>query len=394
MGLCYTARSGGEGVRVRLAVREIPGDTLLSAAWGEQRPVVLRIGTSRLPPDLDLAERARGVGLGTASWRSALLLSGPVQTLIALVIGLRTTYPDLAAAIEAALKVRSPRQLLARGRALTLGERTLIMGIVNMSPDSFSGDGLSDPREAVEQARRFLKEGANILDVGAMSTRPRSEPIPEELEARRLRETITRLRAITDAPISADTYRPVPARAALEAGADILNDVSGLRDPAMTDLAAEYSAGVVIMHMRGTPADMQLEPRYEDVVDEVYEQLGQGVAQAEAAGIEPGSVMVDPGIGFGKTFEHNLELLRRLKEFQGLGRPLLVGTSRKSFIGRVTGSAGAERLEGTAATVALAIAHGADIVRVHDVRHMAAVARMSDAVVRPTQDHVGLEETR
>jgi dihydropteroate synthase len=279
----------------------------------------------------------------------------------------------------------SPTELVARGRRLPLGERTLVMGIVNVSPDSFSGDGVADTETAVEQARRFLEAGADLLDVGAMSTRPGATPIPEELEARRLSEVVGAVRPLTEAPISADAYRVLPARAALEAGADILNDVTGLRDARMAPLAAEYGAGVVVMHMQGMPDTMQLDPRYEDVVGEVYEYLASGAARAEAAGVAREGIIVDPGIGFGKTLEHNLELLRRLGEFRGLGLPLLVGTSRKGFIGRVTGREVGDRVEGTAATVALAIANGAEIVRVHDVDRMMPVVRMSDAIVRRGQ---------
>ena len=183
--------------------------------------------------------------------------------------------------------------------------------------------------------------------------------------------------------ISADTHRLGPARVALEGGADIVNDVTGLRDPELAELAARYGAGVVVMHMRGTPETMQRDPQYDDLVGEVYAFLSRGATVARDAGIRPESIIVDPGIGFGKTLAHNLELLRRLPELGALGRTLLVGTSRKGFIGAVTGREVGDRVLGTAATVALAVAGGADIVRVHDVEEMAVVVRMSDAVVRP-----------
>lgn len=264
-----------------------------------------------------------------------------------------------------------------------MGERTLVMGILNLSPDSFSGDGLRDRAAAVEQAGRFVSEGAEILDVGAMSTRPGSRPIPEEVEAARLFEIVSAIRPSTEAIISADTQRLGPARAALEAGADVLNDITGLRDPELANLASRYGAGVVVMHMRGTPETMQRDPQYDDLVGEIYAFLTRGAMVARDAGIPLESIVVDPGIGFGKTLGHNLELLRRLPELGSLGYALLVGTSRKGFIGAVTGREVGDRVLGTAATVALAVAGGADIVRVHDVEEMALVARMSDAVVRP-----------
>ncbi len=256
------------------------------------------------------------------------------------------------------------------------------MGILNVSPDSFSGDGLADVTGALRQAEDFLRAGADILDVGAMSTRPGAAIIAEDAEAERLRNVIAALRTLTDLPISADTLRLEPARAALDVGADILNDISGLRDPRLAQLAASYGTGVVVMHMQGTPETMQRNPQYTDVVGEVYDFLATGVKTAQDAGVSENGIIVDPGIGFGKTLDHNIELLHRLTEFTGLGHALLVGTSRKAFIGRITGREVGERAAGTAATVALAIARGADIVRVHDVEQMVDVCRVSDRIVR------------
>jgi dihydropteroate synthase len=256
------------------------------------------------------------------------------------------------------------------------------MGILNVSPDSFSGDGLTDTAGAIEQARAFLHAGADILDVGAMSTRPGAATIEERSEAERLHAVISALRPLTDVPLSADTFRTGPARAALEAGADILNDITGLRDARIAQLAALYGAGVVVMHMQGTPETMQRDPHYANVVGEIYDSLGTGVATALDAGVSAHGIIVDPGIGFGKTLDHNLELLHRLSEFTRLDHALLVGTSRKAFIGRITGRDVGQRVAGTAATVALAIAGGADIVRVHDVEQMVDVCRVSDRIVR------------
>lgn len=260
------------------------------------------------------------------------------------------------------------------------------MGIVNLSPDSFSGDGVITIEQAQEQALRFVNEGADILDIGGMSTRPRSEPIAEELESERLARAIAAIRPHTNALISADTYRSSPAEAALEAGADIVNDVSGLRDPNMPGLVARFGAGLITMHMQGEPKTMQQSPHYGDVVAEVYETLDKSTNLARSAGIAREAIMVDPGIGFGKRIEHNLELLRRLREYRSLGYPILIGTSRKGFIGRLTGKEVSDRIPGTAATIALAIANGADVVRVHDVEEMVAVVRVSDAIVRGLSD--------
>lgn len=394
-GYAILRGSGGDGLGgPRFAAREITGsvDVLrreldrieaLEGAAGV-RPVALEItglGVLGLERREALGIIARAGG-SAAPGTDAMIVIGSVEACRRAARGLDRKFPDLAASIRTALDARRPRELVARGRSEPLGERTLIMGILNLSPDSFSGDGLDDPDAAVAQAQRFLDCGADILDVGAMSTRPGSAPIPEEVEAGRLGAVIRAIRPLTGGIISADTYRLGPAAAALEAGADVINDISGLRDPALARLAAGYGAGVVVMHMQGTPATMQDAPAYEDVVGEVYGALASGAGAALEAGIAPEGIVVDPGIGFGKTLEHNLELLQRLREFTGLGYPLLVGASRKGFIGRITGREVGDRLHGTAATVALSVAGGADIVRVHDVEEMALVVRMSDAIVR------------
>lgn len=257
------------------------------------------------------------------------------------------------------------------------GKRTYVMGIINVTPDSFSGDGLGhDAEAALEQALRFQDEGADIIDVGGESTRPGSTPVTVEEEKRRVIPVIRLLASRLDVPVSVDTYKREVAREALAAGAAIINDVWGLkRDPALADLAAREGAPIVLMHN-------QQGLDYSDLVPEVLANLRFSLRQALEAGVPSENVVLDPGLGFGKRPEHNLELLRRLAELKALGLPLLVGTSRKSTIGLVLDLPVEERLEGTAATVALAIANGADIVRVHDVKAMTRVARMSDAIVR------------
>ena len=257
------------------------------------------------------------------------------------------------------------------------GKRTYVMGIINVTPDSFSGDGLGyDAEAALEQALRFQDEGADIIDVGGESTRPGSTPVTVEEEKRRVIPVIRLLASRLDVPVSVDTYKREVAREALAAGAAIINDVWGLkRDLALADLAAREGAPIVLMHN-------QQGFDYSDLVPETLASLHVSLRQALEAGVPLENVVLDPGLGFGKRPEHNLELLRRLAELKALGLPLLVGTSRKSTIGLVLDLPVEERLEGTAATVALAIANGADIVRVHDVKAMTRVARMSDAIVR------------
>ena len=270
-------------------------------------------------------------------------------------------------------------------REFVWGARTYVMGIVNVSPESFSGDGLASADAALEQARRFVGDGADILDVGGQSTRPgkvKSEAGFDELEPaeeiRRVVPVIERIAAaLPDVPISVDTYKPDVARAALQAGAHLLNDVEGFRRyPENARIAPQAGAPAVVMHnQRGRPA--------RDVIEGTMDGLRESLRIAAEAGLPAERLIVDPGFGFGWPEERNIEMLRRLREFEVLGLPLLVGTSRKSTIGAVLGGAPIEdRLFGTAATVALSIANGADIVRVHDVRAMKHVALLSDAIVR------------
>ncbi len=275
------------------------------------------------------------------------------------------------------------------GGRLRLSERVHVMGVLNVTPDSFSDGGLhADADAAVDAALRMVEEGADIIDVGGESTRPGAPEVPAEEETRRVARVIESLRAKTGVPISIDTRKADVARAALDAGADIVNDVSALRDdPGLGPFCAERECPVILMHMKGTPRTMQADPQYEDVAGEVREFLGGAVARAEAAGIARERIIVDPGIGFGKTIEHNLTLVNRLDEIAPAGRPVLLGASRKSFIGKTLGiDSPAERLEGTLAVTALAVARGARIIRVHDVKANVRVVRMAEAVIseRPT----------
>ena len=271
---------------------------------------------------------------------------------------------------------------VANGEPLLWGRRTYVMGVINLTPDSFSGDGLGgDVRAAVELARRFEGEGADFLDLGAESTRPGHCSVPEAEELRRLLPALEAVAARVGIPVSVDTWKSGVARAALESGASMVNDVWGLQaDPGIAAAAAEYGAGLVLMHN-------QQGHYYDDLLEGIIGGLRRSVDTALAAGVPRDNLIVDPGIGFGKTADQNIETLRQLRRLSrwdagGLGLPLLVGTSRKSTIGRLLDRPPEQRLEGTAATVALAIAAGADMVRVHDVPAMARVCRVSDAIVR------------
>ncbi|MDH3942601.1 MAG: dihydropteroate synthase [Anaerolineae bacterium] len=276
------------------------------------------------------------------------------------------------------------------------GARTYIMGIINLTPDSFSGDGLQmagDPVEAaLRQAESFVEAGAHMVDVGGESTRPGSEAVGAQEEMERVLPVIERLVSNLDIPISIDTYKAHVAEAALEAGAAMINDVWGLQaDPEMARLAAERGVPVILMHNRSTPKNAEVLERlggrytgveYDDLIEDIKRELMESVEIARKAGIIDESIILDPGIGFGKTVEQNLELLDRTDDIRKLGFPVLIGPSRKSFIGYTLDLPPEERVEGTAATVAVGIARGADIVRVHDVAAMARVARMTDAIVR------------
>ena len=267
-------------------------------------------------------------------------------------------------------------------RNFVWGERTYVMGVVNVTPDSFSGDGLGDDVDrAVEQALRFQEEGADIIDIGGESTRPASiygGTGPTELndELDRVLPVIEALASKLEIPISIDTHKAKVASQAINAGASMINDIWGFKaDPNMASVAAETQVPVVLMHN-------QKHTRYDDLVPNVIRELQQMTKEAVEAGVALDNIILDPGLGFGKTAEHNLEIIRRLDEFDVLGRPLLVGMSRKSTIGYVLDVPVDDRVEGTSATVALSVAKGADIVRVHDVKEMVRVARMSDAIVR------------
>ena len=272
--------------------------------------------------------------------------------------------------------------LRTRHGELDFARRTLIMGIINVTPDSFFDGGRHfEPAKAIADGEAMAAGGADILDIGGESTRPGAQPVSENEEIARVLPVVRGLRAQVDVPISIDTYKTKVARAALDAGADIVNDISALRfDPGMASMVAAEKVPLILMHMQGTPRTMQTEPQYFDVVREVRDFLAAQLFQAMDAGVVQDAVVIDPGIGFGKTIEHNLQLLRGLPMLAALGQPLLVGVSRKTFIGKILGAEPAERLEGSLAAAVAAVLAGANILRVHDVAETCKALRIADAI--------------
>jgi len=268
------------------------------------------------------------------------------------------------------------------------GERTYVMGIINLSPDSFSGDGVADLGAAVAQAHRFVSEGADILDIGGESTRPGFTPVSVDEEVKRVVPVIERLASEVPVPLSVDTYKSEVARQALEAGAAVINDQWGLkRDQRLAELAAEWNVPLILMSNQRDKGSYDTKIKrdtacYDDPMTAVSSSLGQSLELALKLGVARENIILDPGIGFGKTWQQDMEIIRRLEEVKELGRPILIGPSRKSFIGLALNLPVDERVEGTAAAVAIGIAKGADIVRVHDVQQMVRVCRLSDAIIR------------
>jgi len=264
-------------------------------------------------------------------------------------------------------------------------QKTYIMGILNVTPDSFSDGGqFFNKDKAVEQAFRMIEDGADIIDVGGESTRPGAAEVSVKEEIKRVVPIIKAITKQASVPVSIDTYKASVAEAAVSAGASMINDISGLRfDPEMPDIAAKSKVPVVIMHIKGTPKNMQRNPYYKALIPEIMDYLREGISIARRSGISDEKIIIDPGIGFGKTVAHNLEIINRLNEFTGFEKPILLGHSRKAFIGNILDDAPvADRLEGTAAAAAIGIFNGANIIRVHDIKEMASVARIADEIKR------------
>ncbi|MDQ3973766.1 MAG: dihydropteroate synthase [Actinomycetota bacterium] len=354
----------GADAQVRLVVSGLSDPDRLRSAWASSGATLERVGERiRATTTVQALARAAGRALGGDEAR---LLDASLRQAVSSWIG------------------PSPPLLLPGGRSLATDVRPLVMGVVNVTPDSFSDGGLVFPRDhpdtAVGHARRLVAAGADVLDVGGESTRPGAEPVDVDEELRRVLPVLERLRD-SPAPRSIDTMKSAVAKAAVAAGATIVNDVSGARDPELLDVVAASGAGYVLMHTRGRARDMQSLAVYDDVVAEVHEFLAAGLERCTAAGIVAEQVVVDPGLGFAKTADHNLQLLRALRQLRGLGRPVLAGASRKSFIGAVLDAPDpSDRLEGSLACAALAAAQGAAVLRVHDVAPTVRVARMVRAI--------------
>jgi len=279
---------------------------------------------------------------------------------------------------------RRKGEWVCRQRRFEVGTRTLVMGVVNVTPDSFSDGGqFIDTDRAIAHAVRLIEDGADIIDIGGESTRPGSDPVPDEIEIQRVLPVIEYVARETSAAISVDTTKASVARAALETGAHIVNDISGFHyDPELPKVVAEYGAGVVLMHIRGHPRNMQADTDYRDLFREISSYLQEGIDKAAATGISRQTIVVDPGIGFGKSLMDNYRLIDGLERFRELGCPILVGPSRKSFIGNVLGLPADQRIWGTAAAVACSVLRGADIVRIHDVTEMVQVITICDTLLQ------------
>lgn len=270
-----------------------------------------------------------------------------------------------------------------RNFSLDFSKKTYIMGILNITPDSFfDGGQYYSVEKAVNHALKLVEEGADIIDIGGESTRPGAEPVYVDEELKRVIPVIETLSKTISIPISIDTYKAKVAEEAINAGATIINDISGLRfDPEMVNVAKKYKVPVIVMHIKGNPKNMQKNPSYDALIPEIIEYLRESIIIAKNAGIDENMIIIDPGIGFGKLPEHNLQIIKNLKEFTQLGKPILIGVSRKSFIGKILNNAPpSERLEGTASSVAISIINGANIVRVHDVGFISKVVKVADAI--------------
>ena len=327
-----------------------------------------------------------GRGLDCSAKLTDALLIGTQKQFEKLILKL-DQYPDhrpLGQSLKDTLKniSKTHYSIRCRKRTLTLGKRTLLMGVLNVTPDSFSDGGLFFNKEkAIAQGLRMVEEGADIIDIGGESTKPGSKPLELEEELRRVIPVIESLAKVVDVPISIDTYKSTVAQKALEMGAQMINDISGLRfDKNLAKVAAKEDIPIILMHIRGTPEMMQKDVRYQSLFSEIFQYLKESIQRAESAGLDPQQIIIDPGIGFGKTLENNLLIIKYLSEFRVLGKPILLGTSRKSFIGKILNTEVGDRLEGTLSSIAIGVLNGAHIIRCHDVLQAKKAIAVADAI--------------
>ena len=327
-----------------------------------------------------------GRGLDCSTQQTDAILMGTQKNFEKLILKLEQ-YPDLhliGQSIKETIKniSKTHYSIRCRKRTLTLGKRTLLMGVLNVTPDSFSDGGLFfDKEKAIAHGLRMVEEGADILDIGGESTRPGSKPLELEEELRRVIPVIESLVKEVEVAISIDTYKSTVAQRAIEAGAEIINDISGLRfDPSLAQVAAKEDIPLVLMHIRGTPETMQKDIHYSSLFSEILQYLKESIQRAESAGLDPRQIIIDPGIGFGKTVEDNLLIIKNLFEFRILGKPILLGTSRKSFIGKILNTEVGDRLEGTLSSIAIGVLNGAHIIRSHDVLQAKKAIAVADAI--------------
>ncbi len=327
-----------------------------------------------------------GRGLDCSTKQTDALLMGTQKHFEKLILKLEQ-YPDLhplGQSIKETLKniSKTHYSIRCQKRILPLGKRTLLMGVLNVTPDSFSDGGLFfDKEKAISHALRMVEGGADIIDIGGESTRPGSKPLEIEEELRRVIPVIESLAKEVDVPLSIDTYKSTVAQRAIEAGAEIINDISGLHfDPSLAKVAAKNDTPLILMHIRGTPETMQKGVHYDSLFSEILQYLKESIQRAESTGLDPRQIIIDPGIGFGKTAEDNLLIIKNLYEFRILGKPILLGTSRKSFIGKILNTEVGDRLEGTLSSIAIGVLNGAHIIRSHDVLQAKKAIAVADAI--------------
>jgi dihydropteroate synthase len=327
-----------------------------------------------------------GRGLDCSTKQTDALLMGTQKHFEKLILKLEQ-YPDLhplGQSIKETLKniSKTHYSIRCQKRILPLGKRTLLMGVLNVTPDSFSDGGLFfDKEKAISHALRMVEGGADIIDIGGESTRPGSKPLELEEELRRVIPVIESLAKEVDVPLSIDTYKSTVAQRAIEAGAEIINDISGLHfDPSLAKVAAKNDTPLILMHIRGKPETMQKGVHYDSLFSEILQYLKESIQRAESTGLDPRQIIIDPGIGFGKTAEDNLLIIKNLYEFRILGKPILLGTSRKSFIGKILNTEVGDRLEGTLSSIAIGVLNGAHIIRSHDVLQAKKAIAVADAI--------------